>query len=493
MLGTLTALALAATTGQADDSLIEQARSECSGMPASSTLVDARGLTTLEQLVEKAKPHRGSMHIVVGGDFSGQDLREVAWFLDRGCIVETKLEKSDLRGADLVSTVFIRAQMAGADLRGATLDTAQFVGVDLSGADLSGASLGGATWEGANWSSKLEGTSFRGAFMESFAFKCEITMDMSCGGSSGADFSGADLTDADLSSYPIWGFDSFDGATFNRTYVSARAVPYLEGIDVIGPVLLGYKPQSPDDGRARVELSAEEFGALVTSSRAAKRDVPSFDCAKAAKSVETLICGEYQSELRRLDRDMAALYGQARTAGKADAAGQRAWLSRRNDCTKGECVETSYRARMQELFAAIGTELAIAPDASREYEEDVLPVTDDMRQSALYQRILPAIRMASMQGVTLTGREDGSISARGEAVGGNAHTCSLGADELVYDPATGWYSATARDGSPIPILLVWDQRLFFRYSGNADTPDEAQDYISCGMRAAFGELRELGR
>ena len=60
-----------------------------------------------------------------------------------------------------------------------------------------------------------------------------------------------------------------------------------------------------------------------------------------------------------------------------------------------------------------------------------------------------------------------------------------------YDPATGWYAATGADGVRVPLLRLRGDRLQFRYSGNADTPEAAFEFVSCGMRAAFGEMRML--
>jgi hypothetical protein len=43
------------------------------------------------------------------------------------------------------------------------------------------------------------------------------------------------------------------------------------------------------------------------------------------------------------------------------------------------------------------------------------------------------------------------------------------------------------------LFRIWGDRLIMRYSGNmGDTPDEAQEFVSCGARAAFTDLRFLG-
>lgn len=493
--GILAAAAL--LTGSAalgeSDSILESAVSECGLQAGEAVVTDARDLRGAAAILAKANPQRGQINVLIGGDLSGEDMTAFERFGYHGCFYETDLSNTKWHQPTLVSTRFIRAKLSGADLRSARLDTAQFIGVDASGADFSGAMLGGAQWQGGYWSSKLEGARFREADMTSFRFSCGITMDESCGGGGGVDFAGATLTQADFSQYPIWGYDIFDGAKVDRTVFSARAVPYLKGLDLNGSIVIGSTWQDADRAAPAIALTKQEFGELQQASAEARKDVPSFDCAKAASSVETLLCGEYETGLRRTDRDMAKLYAQALAAGKMTRTDQRNWLRQRNRCENRDCLSESYARRMDALFAALGAELVLAPDAQLSFQDDVLPVSEEYRSSGVYRRLAPAMRWASMQEVTLSGREDGKIDARGEAVGGNAHTCSLYGDELVYDPRTGWYSGEVSDGELVPILRVWDKRLFFRYSGNmGDTPDKAENFISCGARAGFSEMRQAG-
>lgn len=499
MLETLmTAMALANTGAVAPDTdeIVARALAECGEKDIESdiTITDARGLKGADAILAKADPKRGWVNVLIGGDLSGEDMKDFEYFGYHGCFYETDLSNTTWHQPTLVSTKFVRVKLAGADLRGASFDSARFIGVDATGTNFSNAYLRGAVWIGAGWETKLEGANFSDADMSYFAFECGITVDMQCGGSSGANFSDVLLAEADLASFPIWGFDTFAGATLEDAYISARAIPYLQGVNIRKSVFLGHRPEGDDDGRPVVTLSPEEFATVQRASLEARSDVPSFDCAKASIEAERLICGEYQSELRRLDRDMDRLFGEVLFHRESSWAEQRAWLKQRNACEDTACIKAAYEERLDDLFAAIGTELALAPDATLQFEEDVVPVTAEVRTSPLYRKIVPAIRMASMASVKLTGREDGSISAFGEAVGGNAHTCSLYADELVYDPKTGWYSGQGEGDRMIPILRVWENRLFFRYSGNmADTPDEAVDFLSCGMRAGFSELRQLGK
>lgn len=80
---------------------------------------------------------------------------------------------------------------------------------------------------------------------------------------------------------------------------------------------------------------------------------PSFDCGKATTLVENTICGD--GKLAQLDVLLAGSYSSmmssdigdgARAALKAD---QRAWLSRRNQCSSKSCLAEIYETRIDEV------------------------------------------------------------------------------------------------------------------------------------------------
>lgn len=51
----------------------------------------------------------------------------------------------------------------------------------------------------------------------------------------------------------------------------------------------------------------------------------------------------------------------------------------------------------------------------------------------------------------------------------------------------------AQTGEMVPLFRIRGDRLLMRYSGNmGDTPDKAQDSVSCGARAGIVDLRDLG-
>jgi hypothetical protein len=124
------------------------------------------------------------------------------------------------------------------------------------------------------------------------------------------------------------------------------------------------------------------------------------------------------------------------------------------------------------------------------------------RSHPLYRRLLPALIGASWSWVAVKVNADGSIDASGEAIGANAHSCSLDSARLRFDPATGWYSgaqeARAEDpaawrGKPMPVLRfrgdqvdVWRMGRWSLGEGEGDPRDS--DFASCGARAGFSPM-----
>lgn len=121
---------------------------------------------------------------------------------------------------------------------------------------------------------------------------------------------------------------------------------------------------------------AQPAGAAVDPGRIAKASpdrialytadtpAPSFDCAAASSTVETLICSD--AELAALDTRLADRFAAAVTAAEGLDAGadeavatlrayQRGWISGRDDCWKSDdlraCVKAEYLRREGQLVA----------------------------------------------------------------------------------------------------------------------------------------------
>jgi uncharacterized protein len=106
--------------------------------------------------------------------------------------------------------------------------------------------------------------------------------------------------------------------------------------------------------RPALTLAALLFPAVLAS---AARAQPSFDCTAAMLAVEQAICGS--ARLSTLDLEMSQAY--LRVGGLPGvAAGQRAWLARRNrECgaagqKQEACLASLYAQRLSELRGMAG-------------------------------------------------------------------------------------------------------------------------------------------
>lgn len=467
-----------------------EVRSDC-GYPQAAIL-DAGALSSVEELTARL-PDRGTPQIVYGAQIAEADFREAAARLERTCFHSSRFPGSNWDGVSVSGLSFVRADLSGAMMRGARLDAPRFVGVNLSGANLAGASLRGGRWVGAYWESSLASTRFTGAQMESFVFECSIVMSESCG-TEATIFTGASFRGADISQLSVYGGDDFTGAEFDRTVFDLRALAYLPAsAQFTGPVYF-YHASNTDPAQRQVEEFLPDDIAEIRRNLVDPRsqDVPSFDCEKAGTRAERLICGEWAQGLREADRLLAEVYTDARDKGLTTGAEQKRWLAERDRCEDSDCLEAAYAARTDALLGKLGPKGSLTPGLTRTYVEAALRFDPAFRTTPLYRRLAEPLRASALQGAALTMHEDGSISAWGEAIGGNAHMCNFGVERARFDPASGWYSAQEEDGVRVPLFRLLGDRLEFRYSGNmGDTPDEASRYLSCGARVGFGPMVAL--
>ncbi|MCL4673462.1 MAG: pentapeptide repeat-containing protein [Sphingomonadaceae bacterium] len=503
MLLNLAALALAVAPAQGDEGANADILRDCAALsetpaaaPTGWTLIDASGIATPAELAEalRALP-RGQRAAIHGGRFERADLRALTTMLAGVCLADTNLDGTNWEGSEIPSLRLVRVSLAGANARGVRWPGLSTYGANLAGSDFSGAHLPYfrfvSAWQGADFGD----TTFRGANLAGASFACGITIDVWC--INGApDLAGADLTRADISGFWLWDRRNVAGALLDRTVIAPASFAQLGYARIAGPLRMAKNFTSPypqEDGEDRfvvpvAEIAVEEARALIAAvSAEAEEDRASFDCALAASPVEKLICAEYESALRAQDRELADVWAKVRAAGKGDLAGQRRWLASRDACgDDSSCLSELYTQRIAVLRGHLGTGIVLRPGESVIYHEDSLQLPEAMRSGELYRRILPVLIDASDQEITLTGNPDGSIAAEGSAVGANAHTCDLGALVTRFDPATGWWSARTDGGAPVPLFRVEGRRIVLRYSGNfGNTPEEAGDFMTCGMRASF--------
>jgi uncharacterized protein YjbI with pentapeptide repeats len=470
---------------------------DAAAVRATWAIIDAREMTTPEALAKAlAAVPADKRRVVHGGSFKGADMRPLAPLLAGACLAETELEGTNWEGTGITNLRLVHIDLFGAKAARVRWPGLSTHGVNLAGSDFTGADLAALHFVSARLGADFEGVSFRAVNLTDATFACSIAYPAWCINAPG-DFAGADLTRADLSSLGVWG-EGIAGARIDRTIVAPESLGALAAARIEGPVRLADSYTSPyeddpDDGIAPyvptlVTITANEARTLIAATRslAEAEDRPSFDCAKAAAPVEKVLCGEYESQLRRLDRDLAEVWAAARAEGKADLAAQRRWLASRGQCGDDRvCLAELYETRIAVLRGQLGPGIALAPGAKVTYFDDTLPLPDAMRRGELYERILPVLAEASGQQITLTGNPDGSIAAEGSAVRANAHMCDLGAPVTRFYPKTGWWSARTDDGRTlVPLFRIEGRRIVLRYSGNSgNTPEEAGDFMSCGMRA----------
>lgn len=458
--------------------------------------VDGASIAGRDGLVALRAARGDAVITVKGGTFARADLRGAA--LHNICFVETDLSASDWRGAQAEGVGFVRADLGGARLAGANLRRvlireANLANVDATGADLSGGRLDGG------WDGSMENLRLIRANLQDFNFACGITVSDGCPIAGTIDLSGADLSRAHLALYDR--ITNWSGARIDETEVAFTQLSQLATAEILGPIHL-------EGGGTTVALSREEHRALLPHLR--DRDAapsPSFNCAAASTPVERLICGAEGAALRKLDRDVDALYRRVLARDPGEARAQGSWLRSRDRCHSGDdaaaygCLDQRYEERKQALVARLGP-AAPPPGEMHFYVEAPVEFDDGFRDDPLYRRLVPALIHASWSRAIVRTNADGTIDVRGDAIGGNAHSCSLSGDRLRFDPATGWYSgpyqgtgdepAAWRD-RPMPVLLLWGDRAEVYLNGRGtfgatEGDPRASDYASCGARAGFGEM-----
>lgn len=458
--------------------------------PADVKTVDGTKITSPAELARAV----GDGAIVQGGNFSEWDFRRIP--LTNACFVESNLKGSVWNGAKTPGIGFINTDLSDASLAGLLAPGVLFRDANLTNvmagqADFSGGKLEGGWFEGS-----LDGWNLDGANLARFTFSCGITIADGCplqNSDRAISARAANFAGAKLSSFRRYGLGDIDlaGAVLDRTEISPAQLGSLKGRMILHPlVLVG--------GDSRIELSAAEAQALADDAAmvASRITGPSFDCARAGTAVEKALCQPDATDLAHADRALCTLYSELRRSRPAIVAEQRQWLKRRDACMAdpypSDCLRTAYAERHGALLGMLGERNWLEPGNGALFIDDELPLSDAMRASALFARIAPLLAKASMAYVHIARAADGSYSASGEAVGANAHTCTLGATGLRLDTSTGWYSVNDPETDKrVRILQLGGDMLTVFGSGHpeGDQAEASVDYVSCGARAAFSPMR----
>ena len=425
--------------------------------------------------------------IVKGGDFSGWDFSTTS--LSGICFEESKLTDANFADASAPGVGFIKTDLTGADMAGTRMPGILFRNAGLKNVTAMGADFSNGHFDGGWFEGSVEGWNVDGANMTGFTFDCGITVPDGCPvyqGGTAMSAKRTDFSDAKLHSFGLYDVE-LNGAILDQTIIGPGQLPYLAKAEFRGSLILR-------GGGSYVRLTVDEAQHLLAETAKQKALVahPSFDCAKAASKVELEICGEYASDLRAADRDIATLYRRAKAIDAGVNASQRAWLKQRNLCAAAkypsDCIRGSYSLRKGQLLGLLGENEWLAHGETALFIDDVLPLPAAFVRSELYAKIAPVLAGASMTEILIERANDGLYAIKGSAVGANAHLCSIYASHLYFDRKSGWYIPVS-EGAAIPIFRILDDRLEIFADGRPDYEKypEASDFMSCGMRASLGE------
>jgi uncharacterized protein YjbI with pentapeptide repeats len=452
--------------------------------------IDGTSLTTPEAVRAALREVGDEVPLINGGNFSGWDFAALKLPLANVCLYMSNLKGSKWDDAEYSGIGFIEANLDGATFKGAKFDQILLRSTNLANVSMVGASLRKGLFDGG-WQGSVENWNLTGADLSGFTFSCGITVGDGCPlDRNGVKFVQTNLTGADISSYVFWGGADYSGAILNGTKLAPRQLPELSDASFAGPVFLV-------GGTDAAQLTPGEIAELQRqNAEVANRDEnPSFLCAKAISPVEKLICGEYESELRRKDRQMAGLYTIIRPKNPAIVDSQKKWLVKRNLCRDRDCLDGQYEERIGVMLTLLGEPEVLKPGEAALFINDTIEFPDAFRTTPLFGKITPVLVGASMGEVVLERLADGSYTISGESVGGNAHLCSVGGDGLRYNAKTGWFSGPREDNPKLPaaVFRVFGGEIEFPGNGH---PDEAEfpgseSYAGCGMRATLGPMRRI--
>ncbi|MEH6702746.1 pentapeptide repeat-containing protein [Parasphingorhabdus sp.] len=450
-------------------------------------VIDGASINNVPDFMRMTGTREAGLKIINGGDFSGWDFSNIP--LANICFENGNLTDANFAGAQARGIGFIKSDLTGSNMRGVRMPGIFFRNANLSDVAAQGADFSGGHFDGGWFEGGVGGWNIDGANLTGFIFDCGITISDGCPvyqGEAGISAKGTNFTRTTLHSFGLYNVD-LSGALLDQTIVGPRQLSNLVTAEFGGNIILR---GSEND----VRLTADEAKYLLAETARQKKAEarPSFDCAKAASKVELEICGEYADDLRAADRDIASLYQRAKQSSPGVKSSQRAWLKQRNLCGAAEypsgCIRESYSLRKGELLGLLGEDQWLARGEAALFIDDLLPLPAEIVASDLFAKIAPVLVGASMTDILIERGDDGLFTIKGNAVGANAHLCSINAAHLYFDKLSGWYIPVS-EGAAVPIFRIYDDRLEIFANGRPDyeTHPEAADLMSCGMRASLGE------
>ncbi|HEX8669660.1 MAG TPA: pentapeptide repeat-containing protein [Allosphingosinicella sp.] len=349
---------------------------------------------------------------------------------------------SDFRGARLHNVCFIETDLSGTDWRGADAHGVGFIRSNLSEANLAGARMPGVLLRNPDMTDvDASGADFSRGRIE---------------GNRGGSFENLRLDRADLSGF------RFDCSEI----IMDDACPGMRSMSLRGANLTG------------ASLHNWRFDAVFAGARLDRTEVG----------------------LRQL-RDLA----------DAELAGP--LVLRGGDATV-EIDRDDYRVLLPRIrdpwddpapFTPGRPPAWLRPGAVVLFVEPAVAFDPAFRTHALFRRLVPVIRGSAWRRLVVKVNADGTIDAAGEAIGPNAHLCSVGGMRLRLERATGWFSGPYKPadrepaewrGRPMPVLRFWADRAEVHEGGHSHPGSEEDepsfsDYVTCGARARFGPMVRL--
>lgn len=370
---------------------------------------------------------------------------------DARALIELRRSKGEaiipIRGGDF----------SGADLRGARLDRICFLGTKLTGSKLRGARLSGSAFVGAD----LGGADLRETHMSRILLRNSV------------------LKNADAQRSILKG-GRFDGGWSEGS---------AEGFRLDSADLTGFRFEcgiTLDDGCPIDGGRLTVRGAILRDSNLA-----AFVDVAGARIDRTRVSPSELPDLRTARLEGPVIVTGGDEAVPLSAEEYRALLPFFRDPAESEEPPADKGGRR------LAKE---SPGTVHYFVDHPQSFADGFRTHPLYARLLPALIGSAWSRLSVRFNPDGSIDASGEAVGANAHSCSLGGERLRFDPATGWYSGTQQSdsdvpapwrGKPIPVLrFVGDRVDVWRMGrgGDGEGDPRESEFASCGARAAFSPM-----
>lgn len=397
--------------------------------------VDGARYRTLRDVARLRARSGTGLLVVRGGDYTGNKAGRLK--LSNICFLNSKLHRTDWRGADTSGLGFIRSDLSGAIMTGARLPGVLLRETNLADVDASGAVMDGGRIDGG-WAGSLARLKLDRARLNRFQVICGSKEEDGCPfDRSGMSIRETDFTNANLATFSFWD-TALDGAILDNTHVGMQQIGQLDRLVVRGPIII----HSP---HRRATLEPDEYltvrqGVRPVSKVATREERVAVDPASCASTTDRRARALCQG-----GNELQSLAGDAEKVATANNQIEQFNLQQNlcanlSDDLVGRCLQRVYRATIATRRISPGSGRPEQLRGTTLFASLPVSFTEGFRRSPLYTRVLPLFIDASpTQLVALVGG-DGRVSLSGGSQGG----CRVAARGLRFNPATGWYVSQAR-------------------------------------------------